>query len=286
MKGKVLNILLILIFVAGLSLLLYPTVSDAYNAHLQSQLIVEYAQQVDEMEEAANRQLLEEAQRYNADLLDRTHPFALEAQLEERYWASLQTADSAVMAYVEIPSIEVTLPIAHGTEANTLAKYVGHMEWSSLPVGGESTHCVISGHRGLPSSELFTNIDHLQLGDYFYIHVLGQSLLYQVDNIAVVDPYDYSLLGITPGKDYTTLVTCTPYGINSHRLLVRGVRILTSGADSQPHLQLKNEVTQIDPMVIVPVTLAVLSVGAFLIMMVGRNKRKSAKKEGDHDEKA
>jgi len=191
-----------------------------------------------------------------------------------------------VMAYVEIPSIEVTLPIAHGTEANTLAKYVGHMEWSSLPVGGESTHCVISGHRGLPSSELFTNIDHLQLGDYFYIHVLGQSLLYQVDNIAVVDPYDYSLLGITPGKDYTTLVTCTPYGINSHRLLVRGVRILTSGADSQPHLQLKNEVTQIDPMVIVPVTLAVLSVGAFLIMMVGRNKRKSAKKEGDHDEKA
>jgi len=286
MKGKVLNILLILIFVAGLSLLLYPTVSDAYNAHLQSQLIVEYAQQVDEMEEAANRQLLEEAQRYNGDLLDRTHPFALEAQLEERYWASLQTADSAVMAYVEIPSIEVTLPIAHGTEANTLAKYVGHMEWSSLPVGGESTHCVISGHRGLPSSELFTNIDHLQLGDYFYIHVLGQSLLYQVDNIAVVDPYDYSLLGITPGKDYTTLVTCTPYGINSHRLLVRGVRILTSGADSQPHLQLKNEVTQIDPMVIVPVTLAVLSVGAFLIMMVGRNKRKSAKKEGDHDEKA
>ena len=286
MKGKVLNILLILIFVAGLSLLLYPTISDAYNAHLQSQLIVEYAQQVDEMEEAANRQLLEEAQRYNADLLDRIHPFALEAQLEERYWASLQTADSAVMAYVEIPSIEVTLPIAHGTEANTLAKYVGHMEWSSLPVGGESTHCVISGHRGLPSSELFTNIDHLQLGDYFYIHVLGQSLLYQVDNIAVVDPYDYSLLGITPGKDYTTLVTCTPYGINSHRLLVRGVRILTSGADSQPHLQLKNEVTQIDPMVIVPVTLAVLSVGAFLIMMVGRNKRKSAKKEGDHDEKA
>jgi len=286
MKGKVLNILLILIFVAGLSLLLYPTVSDAYNAHLQSQLIVEYAQQVDEMEEAANRQLLEEAQRYNGDLLDRTHPFALEAQLEERYWASLQTADSAVMAYVEIPSIEVTLPIAHGTEANTLAKYVGHMEWSSLPVGGESTHCVISGHRGLPSSELFTNIDHLQLGDYFYIHVLGQSLLYQVDNIAVVDPYDYSLLGITPGKDYTTLVTCTPYGINSHRLLVRGVRILTSGADSQPHLQLKNEVTQIDPMVIVPVTLAVLSVGAFLIMMVGRSKRKSAKKEGDHDEKA
>ncbi|MBR2421118.1 MAG: class C sortase [Oscillospiraceae bacterium] len=286
MKGKVLNILLILIFVAGLSLLLYPTVSDAYNAHLQSQLIVEYAQQVDEMEEAANRQLLEEAQRYNADLLDRTHPFSLEAQLEERYWASLQTADSAVMAYVEIPSIEVTLPIAHGTEANTLAKYVGHMEWSSLPVGGESTHCVISGHRGLPSSELFTNIDHLQLGDYFYIHVLGQSLLYQVDNIAVVDPYDYSLLGITPGKDYTTLVTCTPYGINSHRLLVRGVRILTSGADSQPHLQLKNEVTQIDPMVIVPVTLAVLSVGAFLILMVGRNKRKSAKKEGDHDEKA
>ena len=267
-------------------MLLYPTVSDAYNAHLQSQLIVEYANQVDQLTEQTYRQHLEKAHVYNADLLKRSNPYFLDEDLQERYWSSLHTTNNSVMAYVEIPAIQVTLPIAHGTEKQTLEKYVGHMEWSSLPVGGESTHCVISGHRGLPSSELFTNINRLQIGDIFNIHVLGQTLQYLVDNIAVVDPYDYTLLGITKGKDYITLVTCTPYGINSHRLLVRGVRMGTAGAEQQPQFQIKNEVTQIDLMVLIPVTLASLSLIAFLIIMIRKNRYKPAKKEGATDETA
>lgn len=283
MKKKITNILLVLIFVAGLSLLLYPTISDAYNTYLQSQLIVEYSQQVDEMTEEVYRQRLEEARAYNADLLELANPFLLDRDMEERYWPSLLTSDNPVMAYVEIPSIEVTLPIAHGTEELTLKNYVGHIQWSSLPVGGESTHCVISGHRGLPSSELFTNIDHLQIGDYFYIHVLGQTLQYRVDNIAVVDPYDYTLLGITEGKDYTTLVTCTPYGINSHRLLVRGIRVDSVDTETDLQLQIKNEVTQIDTVVVVPVALVILALIAFLITMIRGDLRKT-KKEAEQNE--
>ena len=278
MKGKLFNILLIVVFVAGLSLLLYPTISDAYNSYQHSRLIVDYSQQVDQMEEALYQQQLEAAQDYNAALLERSNPFALTQELDAKYWDLLKTGSNDVIAYIEIPSIEVTLPIAHGTEIHTLNKYVGHIEWSSLPVGGESTHCVISGHRGLPSSELFTNIDHLQIGDYFYLHVLGQTLEYQVDNIAVVDPYDYTLLGITEGRDYTTLVTCTPYGVNSHRLLVRGVRIDRTQDSGSATIQLKNEVTPIDVMVIVPVALVLLSIVIFMILMIKNNRRKPQKK--------
>lgn len=278
MKGKLFNILLIIVFVAGLSLLLYPTISDTYNSYLHSRLIVDYSQQVDQMEEALYQQQLEAAQTYNAALLERSNPFVLTQELDAQYWNLLKPTDSDVIAYVEIPGIEVTLPIAHGTKTQTLNKYVGHIEWSSLPVGGENTHCVISGHRGLPSSELFTNIDHMQIGDLFYIHVLGQTLEYQVDHIAVVDPYDYTLLGIVEGKDYTTLVTCTPYGVNSHRLLVRGVRIDRTQDSASATVQLKNEVTPIDVMVIVPVALVILSIVIFMILMIKNNRRKPQKK--------
>ena len=278
MKGKLFNVALIFVFVAGLSLLLYPTISNYYNAYLQSQAIVDYSQQVDQLEAEAYRKEWEKAQAYNQALLERPHPFSLPDELDAQYWELLSTTSQGVMAYVEIPSIDVTLPIAHGTEERTLADFVGHLEWSSLPVGGESTHCVVSGHRGLPSSKLFTNIDHLELGDYFYLHVLGQTLEYQVDQIAVVEPDDFSLLGIEPGKDYTTLITCTPYGINSHRLLVRGVRIGTAEQESQS-LIVKNEVTQIDLRLIMTVSLGTLAALSFLLqaMLTRTRKRKERK---------
>ncbi|MBR2048088.1 MAG: class C sortase [Oscillospiraceae bacterium] len=278
MKGKVSNILLVLIFVAGLSLLLYPTISNYYNAYLQSQIIADYSQQVDEMDAEANALALSYAQRYNALLNQREDPYHLTPELEELYWNLLRTTDDEIMAYVHIPSIEVTLPIAHGTEDPTLKKNVGHMKWSSLPVGGESTHSVISAHRGLPSAELFTNIDHLERGDMFYIHVLGQTLEYMVDHIAVVEPYDYTLLTVTEGKDYVTLMTCTPYGINSHRLLVRGVRIGTAEQESQS-LIVKNEVTQIDLRLIMTVSLGTLAALSFLLqaMLTRTRKRKERK---------
>ena len=280
MKGKILNILLILILVAGLSLMLYPTISNAYNSYLQSQIIVEYSEQVNEMEEAAFRAELEAAQAYNEALLGRSDSFHLTEALEAEYWNRLSTTSKGVMAYIEIPSISVTLPIAHGTDEKTLAKYVGHMPWSSLPVGGESTHCVVSGHRGLPSTELFTNIDQMEIGEKFYVHVLGQTLEYRVANIAVVEPYDYSLLRIVEGKDFFTLVTCTPYGINSHRLLIQGVRINGEGGVDPGDLPVWNEIRGVDMMVVIPVALAMIIVAAFLVLLFLDDKRRKGKGDG------
>ena len=284
MKNKLFNILLVLIFVAGLSLLLYPTISDAYNSYLQSRIILAYSEQVNALENAVYETEMAEAKAYNASLLDRDHPFKLTEDLEEQYWQMLDI--SKIMAYVEIPSINVTLPIAHGTEKDTLEDYVGHLKWSSLPVGGESTHSVISGHRGLPSSELFTNIDRLEVGDVFYIHVLGQTLEYWVDHISVVLPTEYDQLGIVEGRDYVTLMTCTPYGINSHRLLVRGIRLDSGLSPEMENAKIRNEIQPIDLMVLIPVVLVILSCLVFAVMAlpVGGRKKKKTRKEKQNGE--
>ena len=282
MKSKLINLLLVLVFVAGLSLLLYPTIADAYNSYLQSRIILSYSEQVDAMETAAYEAEMAQAKAYNARLLEREHPYKLTEELEEQYWQMLDI--SQIMGYVEIPTIDVTLPIAHGTEKDTLEDYVGHLKWSSLPVGGESTHSVISGHRGLPSSELFTNIDRLEIGDVFYIHVLGQTLEYWVDQINVVLPTDYTNLGIVEGRDYVTLMTCTPYGINSHRLLVRGIRIDRNLIPERENVQIKNEIQSVDMMVLIPVILVILSclVFVFLALPGGGSKKKRTRKEKQH----
>ena len=284
MKNKLFNILLVLIFVAGLSLLLYPTISDAYNSYLQSRIILAYSEQVNALENAVYETEMAEAKAYNASLLERDHPFKLTEDLEEQYWQMLDI--SKIMAYVEIPSINVTLPIAHGTEKDTLEDYVGHLKWSSLPVGGESTHSVISGHRGLPSSELFTNIDRLEVGDVFYIHVLGQTLEYWVDHISVVLPTEYDQLGIVEGRDYVTLMTCTPYGINSHRLLVRGIRLDSGLSPEMENAKIRNEIQPIDLMVLIPVVLVILSCLVFAVMAlpVGGRKKKKTRKEKQNGE--
>ena len=282
MKSKLINLLLVLVFVAGLSLLLYPTIADAYNSYLQSRIILSYSEQVDAMETAAYEAEMAQAKAYNARLLEREHPYKLTEELEEQYWQMLDI--SQIMGYVEIPTIDVTLPIAHGTEKDTLEDYVGHLKWSSLPVGGKSTHSVISGHRGLPSSELFTNIDRLEIGDVFYIHVLGQTLEYWVDQINVVLPTDYTNLGIVEGRDYVTLMTCTPYGINSHRLLVRGIRIDRNLIPERENVQIKNEIQSVDMMVLIPVILVILSclVFVFLALPGGGSKKKRTRKEKQH----
>jgi len=274
MKGKLTNLLLVLLFFSGLGLLLYPTVSDYYNSWLQSQAIAEYSHQVDEQAAEENRRQFESAQTYNAALLARSNHFYLPDEMKQEYHSQLDASGLGVMAYIEIPVIGVTLPIGHGTEDDVLRDSVGHLEWSSLPVGGESTHCILSGHRGLPSSELFTNVDHMEIGDHFHLHVLDQKLTYRVDNIAVVEPTDHSLLGITQGKDYVTLVTCTPYGINSHRLLVRGVRVESEqAADGSPAL-VNNELHTISPTVVIPVVMAVLAAAIFLILLLDSGRKK------------
>ena len=277
MKNKLFYIILVAVFVAGLSLLLYPTISNAYNAWLQSRAIAEYAQQSNQMDQQIYQQELEKAQAHNNALLDRTDPYALPEQLQAQYESILSVTDQGIMAYIQIPSIDVTLPIAHGTSEETLRDKIGHLEWSSLPVGGENTHCVISGHRGLPSAELFTNIDHLELGDKFYIHVLGQTLEYQVCNIAVVEPQDQRLLRIEEGCDLVTLVTCTPYGINSHRLLIKGIRTNAQGNAPQTDIYVKNEITAIDVVVLVSVTLVAVALVAFVVVLLGSKKKKGGR---------
>ena len=280
MKNKMFYVLLVVVFLAGLSLLLYPTLSNAYNNWIQSRAIVEYSQNISQLSQETARAELEKAQQYNLELLERHDPFGLPDDLEAQYPTMLKTGKQEVMGYVQIPSISVLLPIAHGTSDEVLRDKIGHLEWSSLPVGGENTHCVISGHRGLPSAELFTNIDHLELGDKFYINALGQSLEYQVCNIAVVEPTDQRLLRIVEGKDLVTLVTCTPYGINSHRLLVQGIRSGTQTGDEQ-NLLIKNEVTQVDLVILISVLLVAVAVVAFLILMMSNKKKKG----GQPDEK-
>ena len=186
---------------------------------------------------------------------------------------------SGVMGYVDIPCIDCTLPVYHSTKEDVLQQAAGHVEWSSLPIGGESTHCVISGHRGLPTAELMTHIDRLRLGDRFYLHVLDQALEYRVDQIKVVLPEDASYLTIEEGKDLVTLVTCTPYGINSHRLLVRGTRVL-NGKVSGGALILNNEVEAVSLVYILPVALLLLVFVTFCALGLGRLFGKKRNKEG------
>lgn len=278
-SGALTTIIVILIFVVGLSLLLYPTVSDYWNSIHQSQVIVSYDKEVNELEQAEFDRLWTEADAFNHRLLERANPYVLTAEERETYYGALTTSENGLMAYLEIPVIDCLLPVRHGTGDDVLQKSVGHIEWTSLPVGGEDTHCVLSGHRGLPSSELLTNIDHMQLGDVFYLHVLGETLEYRVDNIAVVEPNDLTLLGVEEGKDYVTLLTCTPYGINSHRLLVRGIRVENDG-ETVGDLGLSNEVREIDIMYIVPAILVALIVIVFIWLLIDSGRKKKGRKEG------
>lgn len=223
--------MLVFFLLAGLSLLLYPTVSDWWNSMHQSRAIASYLDDVVELDEASYEALWRQAQDYNAALPRDDTRFIPTEEQSAAYQSALNISGNGIMGYLEIPKISVELPIYHGTGETVLQVAVGHVEGSSLPVGGAGTHCVLSGHRGLPSATLFTDLDQLQEGDTFQIHVLDEVLTYEVDQIHVVEPDDVSLLAISEGEDLCTLVTCTPYGVNSHRLLVRGVRVPYEGEE-------------------------------------------------------
>ena len=227
MRRHLSTIFLILIFLIGTILLLYPTFSDWWNSFHQSRAVTSYIGQVTDLNNEEYEEMLEEARAYNAQLARTRTDYELSEEELERYNSELNVSGTGIMGYVDIPSIKVTLPIYHGTEEAVLQTAVGHIESTSLPVGGANTHCVISGHRGLPRARLFTDIDRLVAGDIFTLNVLDEVLTYEVDQILIVEPYDLSCLQIIPGRDLVTLVTCTPYGINTHRLLVRGHRIET-----------------------------------------------------------
>ena len=270
MKNKLINIFLILALVAGLSLLLYPTVSDYWNSLHASQAVASYDQAVKSMDEGKYGELLQRAGQYNRDLFLRGSLFALTDEEREDYNSQLDIDGSGVMGYIEIPTIKVSLPIYHGTSDDVLQVAVGHLEWSSLPVGGESTHCVLSGHRGLPSAKLFTNLDQLAEGDLFVIRTLDEVLTYEVDRILIVLPSELQALAAEEGKDLCTLVTCTPYGVNSHRMLVRGHRV-----DNQSEaVRLTADAIRVDPLLVAPIA-AIPLLLALLLLLAAAPKKKS-----------
>ena len=274
-KNRITTVLLALVFLAGLSLLLYPTVSDYWNSFHASRAVAAYAQEVADLNGAEYDRLLEAARDYNARAAQRSNTFALTEAEQEEYQSLLNMDGTGIMGYIEIPNIKLSLPIYHGTEESVLQIAVGHLDWSALPVGGEGTHCVLSGHRGLPSAKLFTNLDQLREGDTFLLRVLDEILTYEVDQILIVEPKDTAALEIVEGQDYCTLVTCTPYGINTHRLLVRGHRIETP--DSADAIRVTSDAMQIEPILVAPavgVPLVLLAV-AILLLSDRRRRRKN-----------
>lgn len=281
MKKRLPTILLILVFLTGLSLLLYPTVSDYINSLHQSRAIADYAGSVANLDNTIYEKLLTDARNYNAELAGMDYRPAFTEEEKREYENLLNVSGNGIIGYIEIPLIGCSLPIYHGTEEEILQIAVGHIDWTSLPVGGESTHCVLSGHRGLPSAKLFTDLDRLTEGDTFLIRVLDETLTYEVDQILIVEPKDTEALQIEKGKDYCTLVTCTPYGINTHRLLVRGHRI--ENTEEAEAIRVTADALQIDPMIIAPVVAVPMLLTLLILLMVRTGGKHKKNKEADLD---
>lgn len=265
-KSSFVTVILIAAFFIGALLLLYPTISDFWNSFHQSRAIASYAEQVADLDENAYDRLWEDARIYNKTLGDRMNRFVMAEEQKKAYAALLDIADNGVMGYIEIPKVRCNLPIYHGTDEAVLQVAIGHVPGSSLPVGGESTHCVLSGHRGLPSAKLFTNLDELETGDVFMLRVLDETLTYEVDQIRTVLPNELGDLAIVEGEDYCTLVTCTPYGINSHRLLVRGHRVENHAGAST--IRVTADAMQIEPLQVAPLVAAPILVVMLIVVLI------------------
>ena len=242
-------IFLTLGFLVGICILLYPAFSDFWNSKTQSRAITDYESVLDNLDENEYSAIFERAHAYNKALYETNYPL-MDYKNVPGYYDALRITDNDMIGYLKIDRIGVELPIYHGTSDDVLNRGVGHLEGSSLPIGGENTHSIMSAHRGLPSSKLFTDLDRMEIGDNFQIIILDQVLTYQVDFIKVIEPTDVSDLQIIEGGDYCTLFTCTPYGINTHRLLVRGVRIET--IKEKPIIYVSNEAFRIEPLLVTP----------------------------------
>lgn len=271
-KGNIFTFILILVFLTGLSLLLYPTVSDYWNSLHQSKAITSYAEQVANLDNDEYERLWTDAQKYNEALRQKDYRYIMSDEERAEYESLLNVSGNGIIGCIEIPLIGCSLPIYHGTEESVLQIAVGHIEGSSLPVGGEGTHCVLSGHRGLPSARLFTDLDKLTEGDTFILRVLDEMLTYEVDQILIVEPYDMDALEIEDGKDYCTLVTCTPYGINSHRLLVRGHRI--DNAEEAKTIRVTADALQIEPTLVAPLVAVPMLLVLLIAMLVSTRRKK------------
>ena len=265
-RSRLLNTALVAVLCAGLALLLYPTVADYWNSFRQSQVIAQYAEELQALDAQRYQQLIEDARAYNETLLARNNVYFLSSQQQFEYEQLLNVSGVGAMGYIEIPAIGCSLPIYHGTSNAVLQIAVGHLEWSSLPVGGESTHCLLSGHRGLPSAKLFTDLDKVVVGDLFMLRILDEVLTYEVDQISIVLPHETDTLLIEEGKDLCTLITCTPYGVNTHRILVRGHRVENQASSRK--IRITAEAIQIEPLLVAPVVASPILLILLIMLMI------------------
>ena len=275
-------IFLTLGFLVGICILLYPAFSDFWNSKTQSRAITDYESVLDNLDENEYSAIFERAHAYNKALYETNYPL-MDYKNVPGYYDTLRITDNDMIGYLKIDRIGVELPIYHGTSDDVLNRGVGHLEGSSLPIGGENTHSIMSAHRGLPSSKLFTDLDRMEIGDTFQIIILDQVLTYQVDFIKVIEPTDVSDLQIIEGGDYCTLFTCTPYGINTHRLLVRGVRIET--IKEKPIIYVSNEAFRIEPLLVTPAVAAPMLLVLLIHLLVKyrapqENTKNTKKEEG------
>ncbi|MBE6984469.1 MAG: class C sortase [Ruminococcaceae bacterium] len=272
MKKRISTILLILVFLVGLSLLLYPTISNYWNSRHQSKAIAGYVEEVYNMQEEKCRILWNDAVAYNEALSKIGNQWTVGDDFRANYRKQLDISGNGIMGYIEIPDIGCSLPIYHGTDDSVLQIAVGHLEGTSLPAGGLGSHCVLSGHRGLPSADLFTDIDKLAPGDVFTLNVLDQTLTYEVFEILTVLPHELDALKIESDRDLCTLVTCTPYGINTHRLLVKAQRI--ENAEETVLVRVTADAMQIEPIIVAPVIAVPMLLVLFVILLVQPKKKK------------
>lgn len=271
MRKHLLTIILILVFLAGLSLLLYPSISDYSNSKHQTRAITQYAEQVADLDSSVYEQLWTDARSYNQTLPGKKGRFQMSDQERAEYEGLLNVSGNGMMGVIEIPAIRCNLPIYHGTEEQVLQAAIGHVEGSSLPTGGEGTHCVLSGHRGLPSARLFTDLNKLVEGDIFIMRILDETLTYEVDQILIVEPYRIDSLGIEEGMDYCTLVTCTPYGVNTHRLLVRGHRVENQMEAGM--VRITANAVQIEPVIVAPLVAVPMLLVLLAVLLLKTRKK-------------
>ena len=276
MKKHLTTVFLVLILLAGLSLLLYPSFSNWWNSFHSSKAISDYSEQVADLDQEQYAEIWEAAIAYNQLRREQGNWFQVTEDQKKAYTQLLDMGNNGVMGYIEIPSINVSLPIYHGTGESVLQVAVGHLEWSSLPTGGAGNHCVISGHRGLPSARLFTDLDDLRVGDLFMIRVLDELMTYEVDQILIVEPEDVDDLMIVEGQDLVTLVTCTPYGINSHRLLVRGHRV--ENTPEAVLVRVTANAIPVDPLITAVIAaVPMMLIAITVLLMSGRDRGRSGK---------
>jgi len=266
------TVILILVFIIGLSVMLYPTVSNYINSLTQSKMITGYNNDVSLLNGEEYSKIWNDALEYNDSLLDNTTRFVPSEDDSKIYNSCLNVGGNGVMGYIEIEKIGVNLPIYHGVSEAVLQVGAGHIEGSSLPVGGIGTHCIISGHRGLPSAMLFTDLDKLEIGDVFIINILDETLTYEINLIQTVEPDQVDSLQIDKEKDLCTLVTCTPYGVNSHRLLITGTRVENEQQTVSPAIRVTAEAIQIDPLLVAPVLAAPLLLILLVMLLVKYRK--------------